>query len=62
MSIDYSIKKPGNGVYVFVLSGKLSVENKELNSRDGLGITEASQFSLSAKENSEVLLMEVPMS
>ncbi|MGB5944097.1 MAG: pirin family protein [Leeuwenhoekiella sp.] len=61
LSIDYSVKKPGNGVYVFVLSGKLSVENHELNSRDGLGITEASQFSFSAKEISDVLLMEVPM-
>lgn len=57
----YTIKKQGNGVYVFVLSGKLTVNGQELNSRDGLGLWEISELEIEANSNAEVLLMEVPM-
>ena len=36
--VTYQSKKPGNGVYIFVLSGKLTVNGQELETRDGLGI------------------------
>ena len=51
----------GNGVYVFVLSGELSIGNQKLNARDGYGIWDVDEFELNANSNAEVLLMEVPM-
>lgn len=61
-TLEYSIKKPGNGVYAFVLSGSFRVEGFELDSRDGLGIWDTDGFSLTSNsDGSEILLMEVPM-
>ena len=57
----YSLKKTGNGVYVFVIEGKVQIGEQILNRRDGLGITEVKSFELKALEKAEVLLMEVPM-
>jgi quercetin 2,3-dioxygenase len=61
MEIDYSVKKHGNGVYVFVLSGDLIVEGNELHTRDGLGISEVEFLKLKAQSETKVLLMDVPM-
>jgi quercetin 2,3-dioxygenase len=57
----YKINKSGNGVYVFVIDGEVSVENQTLNRRDGLGISETENFKIKANENAEVLLMEIPI-
>lgn len=59
---DYKIKKPGNGVYAFILSGSFTIEGNRLENRDGLGIWDTDGFSITSNaEGSEVLLMEVPM-
>ncbi len=61
-SVDYSIKKEGNGLYAFVLSGEFDVDGQVLQTRDGLGIRQASDVSFKAlSPGAEVLLMEVPM-
>lgn len=58
---EYTLKKEGNGVYVFILEGKAKVGDQILERRDGLGISETNSFKLEALEDSEILLMEVPM-
>ena len=60
-STDYSIKKEGNGVYVFVLSGNVEVEGQTLEVRDGFGVWDTDSFNLSASSDSKVLLLDVPM-
>lgn len=58
----YDIKKKGNGVYVFVINGDVTVNGIALNLRDGLGIWATDRLSVKAdSDNAEVLLMEVPM-
>lgn len=57
----YNIKKSGNGVYVFVVTGSVTVGDAVLNQRDALGITEAEYFDMEITESSEILLIEVPM-
>lgn len=58
----YNFKKKGNGVYIFVLSGDFTAEGIDLNTRDGLGITETSEITVTSKSNdAEILVMEVPM-
>jgi len=61
-SIDYDIKKSGNGVYVFVLKGDVTIDETALNERDGLGIWNTDKISIKANsQDAEILLMEVPM-
>jgi hypothetical protein len=62
ITLDYSVKKTGNGVYIFVLKGDVIIEGNTLNERDGFGIWDVAKFNLKAiSQDAEVLLMEVPM-
>lgn len=57
----YSLKKKGNGVYAFLLSGKASIDGQPLQARDGFGLWNLEEFDFVAEAESEILLMEVPM-
>lgn len=58
----YTIKKPGNGVYAFVISGSASINGQSLNTRDAYGIWETDKFDITINDdNTEILLMDVPM-
>ncbi len=59
--LNYTLKKKGNGLYAFVLSGDLKLNGQLLNTRDGFGIWNTETFELEAVSGTEVLLMEVPM-
>jgi redox-sensitive bicupin YhaK (pirin superfamily) len=59
--IKYSIHKPGNGIYVFMIEGDASVSDQPLSKRDALGLWETESLSITAKKNSRILLLEVPM-
>lgn len=57
----YKLKKGGNGVYAFLISGNITINNQELETRDGFGIWNFDELNIKANEDSEFLLMEVPM-
>lgn len=57
----YQIRKPGNGVYLFNLKGDLLVNGQEINTRDGIGIWNTEQITISATSPAEFLIMDVPM-
>ncbi|HRG46358.1 MAG TPA: pirin family protein [Leptospiraceae bacterium] len=59
--IDYKIKLAGNGAYLFLIDGSVSVDGETFEKRDGVGIAETDSFSITANENAEILLIEVPM-
>lgn len=62
VSLDYTLKSPGNGVYLLTVEGSVMALNEKLERRDGLAIEGADAFTIQANEPStEVLLMEVPM-
>ena len=58
----YTLKKKGNGVYIFVLEGEFELENQKLSKRDGLGIWDIDTINFKTNGNSKILVMEVPMS
>jgi len=61
-SATYELNLRENGVYLFVIGGKITVENDlQLGERDGAGIWEADKISVLAEEDSELLAIEVPM-
>lgn len=57
----YQLKKKGNGVYVFLISGHAEVNGQKLDTRDGLGIWDIESLEFTAMSNAEILVMEVPM-
>ena len=58
----YSGIKAGHGVYLFVLEGSAELDGRTLARRDGVGITGAEEFHLTAgSEGARILAMEVPM-
>lgn len=62
ISINYALKKEGNGVYIMVISGTIVIDNQITNTRDALGIWNTNNFDIKISKDSEILLMEVPMS
>ncbi len=57
----YNIQKKGNGIYLFILDGKVKINNETLTKRDGMGIWNTDSIEVLATENARILLMEVPM-
>ena len=60
-SVDYMLKKKGNGVYIFVMEGIFKVANEKLEKRDALGVWNTESITFEAQSKSQVLLIEVPM-
>lgn len=58
---NYEIKKEGNGVYAFVINGDVTINGQKLNKRDGFGVWDTDKLQINADNDSELLLMEVPM-
>ena len=57
----YPLHDANNGVYVFVIHGKVLVNGTTLETRDGLGIWETKNFTMDVLDDAQVLVMEVPM-
>ncbi|MBG6110271.1 redox-sensitive bicupin YhaK (pirin superfamily) [Flavobacterium sp. CG_23.5] len=60
-SVPYNFKKEGNGVYAFILSGTITINGQELETRDGFGIWDTNSLDIKATSDAEFLLMEIPM-
>jgi redox-sensitive bicupin YhaK (pirin superfamily) len=58
----YQVNREGNGVYVFVIDGNVTINGQELQSRDGLGIWETDSLQIKAGSEAQLLLIDVPMS
>jgi quercetin 2,3-dioxygenase len=59
--VDYTLKSKENGVYAFILSGNVTINDQELTSRDGQGLWDVDKLTIKADSDAEFLLMEVPM-
>ncbi|QJD94689.1 pirin family protein [Mucilaginibacter robiniae] len=61
-STEYILKGDSNsGVYAFILKGDVTINNQQLNTRDGLGVWGVYKLDIIADSDAELLLMEVPM-
>jgi quercetin 2,3-dioxygenase len=58
---DYHLNLSENGPYAFIIDGKASVFGQQLNKRDGLGVWDSQVIEIEAEEDTEILLIEVPM-
>ena len=59
--LDYTVKRNGNGVYIFVIDGSIEVVGEKLDIRDGIGISNIDNLEIKALSVASLLIMEVPM-
>ena len=53
--------KPGRAIYLVPAVGRIEVNGTEADARDGLAISEAGDLTITALEDSEVLLADTPL-
>lgn len=57
----YDLRDKNNGVYIFLIEGSIIANENELTKRDALGISDNDKITFSAKKDSDILVIEVPM-
>ena len=63
INISYDVKQKDNGVYAFVLKGNFEINGENIHTRDGIGIWDTSSINIkSLEKDSEILIMDIPMS
>jgi redox-sensitive bicupin YhaK (pirin superfamily) len=60
-SVEYEMKKKGNGVYIMVIEGRVEIQGELLSKRDATGIQGMEKVRILGKSPAEILLIEVPM-
>jgi redox-sensitive bicupin YhaK (pirin superfamily) len=60
-TLNYTLKKEGNGVYIMVISGSAIIEGEKIETRDALGIWNTNEFEIEVSAETEILLLEIPM-
>ena len=60
-SVDYSVRRPENGLYIFCLEGGFEIADAVVGQRDALAVNDATQLALSSAAGAEVLILDVPM-
>lgn len=60
-SIQYKLKSKNNGLYVFLIEGKISLLDEVLNPRDAMSISDIETVDFEIKAGSRILLIDVPM-
>ncbi|OZV68586.1 pirin family protein [Winogradskyella aurantia] len=60
-TVELNLKSNNNGVYVFVVDGEIEISGNTLKKRDAMGISKTDTVKISANDNAEVILIEVPM-
>ena len=59
--IEYKQHKPENGTYIFIIEGKARLLDETLGRRDSIEITGEQNIMIAADEDSEILIIEVPL-
>ena len=59
--LDYKNAFEGNGVYLMVINGTVTIGEQSFSNRDAVGIYEANSFSITADTDAELMAIEVPM-
>ena len=59
--VAYTTRRPGNGLYVFVIDGTVGVGGTRLEKRDALEVTGVGELTLDIQSAADVLVLDVPM-
>jgi redox-sensitive bicupin YhaK (pirin superfamily) len=59
--IDYRLAAPQRGLYLMLIEGAVAVAEEELDRRDALELSGGSEISITAREDSYLLAIDVPL-
>ncbi|MEO8886399.1 MAG: pirin family protein [Mucilaginibacter sp.] len=59
--IDYTITRPENGAYIFVIEGSVKINDQLLNKRDALGVYDTGSILIETEAHTRLLIMDIPM-
>ena len=59
--VNYKIKYPGNGVYLFILNGNIKLNGDSIGVKDALGIFDTEEFSFHTESDTDLVIIDVPM-
>ncbi len=60
-SIELQTKDENNGIYIFVVDGQIEVEGNTISHRDAIGISDKENITINAKQDTQLVIVEVPM-
>ncbi len=60
-SIKYKLKIKNNGIFIFVISGEIVINNEHLSDKDGIGIENVNEIKIKSVNESKILIFEIPM-
>lgn len=60
-SVNYQIKRPGNGAYIYIIEGEARMADETLGRRDAIGIFDTDQVEINLTKDSVILVIDVPM-
>jgi redox-sensitive bicupin YhaK (pirin superfamily) len=60
-TLQYASRLAGNGSYIFLISGEIEVDGNKLEQRDAIGIRDFDKADIKAIEESEILVLDIPM-
>lgn len=59
--LQLEVNNKGNGIFLMVIDGKITTFNIELNKRDAIGYWDIQNLQINSIEDSDILIIEVPM-
>ena len=60
-NVKYQISDVSNGEYIFLIDGQLRVSDEDLFKRDAIGISDTTEFEIEMMEDSNFIVVDVPM-
>jgi redox-sensitive bicupin YhaK (pirin superfamily) len=60
-TVTYDFSKKGNGAYIMVINGSVKIADEILGMRDAIGVSDTEKIEIIANDDSEILIIDVPM-
>ncbi len=60
LELKYSLSPSSYGCFLFVINGEIEIDGETFSARDAIGLSDLSEFTIKAKQDSYVLNVEVP--
>ena len=60
-TFNYNLYSEQNGLFIMLIEGKATIANETLSKRDAITIKEANKIAIDATENTDLLILEVPV-
>lgn len=57
----YDLNNKNNGVYLFLIDGKINIDEQQFEKRDGIGIENTENILIKAESDSYLMAIEIPM-